>query len=253
MVSFNPRNYHQISDESLKRMVWHVPLVVLAGFLIWLVLLAPTLFTFVDGVESQLQTFSVLEMDGSIEMAEPISLPTNDPEIVIDTTEERLIGGETIRVTRKFIYFNLIGKAQRVPVNKILNPLDYKEEFGQFLLMGMLFVLPSLLFYLYVGFLIKYALIIGLTALLSLFVIHVLLIIDISPRRIINLAVYSATPMILLETLISPFASKYLLPIWSLLSITFYAIPLGLYLGLFITGLVFLQQHAKHEDAGWRF
>ena len=252
-ISFDPRRYDEISGESLRRMIWHVPLVVMAGFCIWLLLLTPSLFSFVDGVESQLQSFSELKLDATVTMATPIEIPANDPKFVIDLVEQKVIGDEAVKLTKKYIYFNIFGKPQQIPVDKMLRPLDYKTEFGNAVFLGVLFILPSIFFYAYLSFLVKYAFIIGLTTLVGLFVVHVLLILDISPKRVINIAVYSATPMVLVETLVTPIDSSYLLPLYSILGMNLYAVTLGLYLGLFITGLVMQKEHDKHEDGRWNF
>jgi hypothetical protein len=117
-----------------------------------------------------------------------------------------------------------------------------------------LFLLPSSLFYGYLSFLVKYAVIIGVTLAIVLFTCKVLLIIATPVRRIVNVTVYAATPMVLLETVIGPIKGSWLVPLFDVFGITFYALSLGIYFGLVVSGLLAIERSGEHPAEGaWSF
>lgn len=252
-ISFNPYRYHEIADEELRPTLAHVPLAVGVGFLIWLVLIVPTLVTLADSIESQLSSFTKLEIGGTVEAVDSVGLPLNNPKFVVDLTEERRIEKEAVLLTKQYFYFNMVGGAKRIPINKITHPLEYKTEFAQFALMLFLFLLPSILFYGYLGFLVKYALIIGITLGVVLFTCKVLLIIGMPVRRIINVTIYASTPMILLETVVAPLKDSLLFPLFDVMGVKFFALSLGIYLGLVISGLYAVEHAELKSDGSWNF
>ncbi len=253
-ISFNPYSYHEIADEEMRTTLTHVPLMVGVGFLIWLILVVPTLLTLADSIESQLSSFTKFELGGTVEAVDSFGLPLNNPKFVIDLTQERRIEKETVLLTKQYFYFNTLGGAKRIPINKITHPLEYRAEFAEFSLLAFLFFLPSILFYGYLGFLVKYALIIGITLAVVLFTCKVLLIIGMPVRRIINVTIYAATPMVLLETIVAPLKDALLFPLFDVMGVNFYALSLGIYLGLVISGL-YAVEHAelKASDGSWNF
>ena len=252
-TSFNPTQYHDLADEPLRPTLLHVPLMVLLGFLIWLILAVPTILSITDTVESQLATFTKFELGGTVDAADSVGIPLTNPKFVVDVTQERKIEDESVLITKQYIYLNLIGGAKRIPITKVTHPLDYRSEFAQFMFLVFMLLLPSLLFYGYLGFLLKYTLIIGATIFVALFAIKVLFVIDIHPRRIFNIAVYSATPMVLLDTLVAPLKASLLVPLFDIFGITFYGLSIGVYFGLFIAGLMLVERGGKPSEGRWSF
>lgn len=251
VVSWNPAHYGQICDVGLKEALWHVPAVAGVAFLLWVVLAIPAMMGMANTVESQLNAFTSLEIGGTVEMVDSVGLPSNNPRFVIDVNDESVIETETIKITRKYIYLNTLGGASRIPIEKIQKPLDYKTEFGQFSALIALLLMPAVVFWGYLSFLIKYALIIGVTICLSLFVTHILLIGSTSWKRVFNVCVYGATPMVLLETLITPINGSWLMPLFDVMGVNFYGLSMAVYWGLAIAGIVMIE---KSERPGkWNF
>ncbi len=253
-TSFNPNQYHELADEPLQPTLLHVPLMVLLGFFIWLLLAVPTILTLADTVEGQLSTFTKFELDGTLDATDSVGIPLTNPKFVVDVTQERKIEDESVLITKQYIYLNLIGGAKRIPITKVTHPLDYRREFAQFTFLIFLLLLPSLLFYGYLGFLFKYTLIIGTTLAVGLFAIKVLFVIDIPLRRIFNIAIYSATPMVILDTLVAPLKASLLVPLFDIFGIVFYGLSIGVYLGLFIAGLMLVERGgSKSSEGRWSF
>ena len=253
-ISFNPTKYHEIADEPLRPTLLHVPLMVLLGFVIYLLLAMPSILSLADTVEAQLKSFTAFTMTGDVVMADSVGLPLSNPRFVVDLTKERKIESEAMLITKQYIYFNLIGGPKRIPITKVTHPLDHRAEFAQFVFGVFLLLLPSLLFYGYLTFLAKYTLVIGITLLIALFTSKVLLIVDTPARRIVNIAIYAATPMVLLDTLVAPLKASLLVPLFDIMGVTFYALSIGVYLGLFIAGLLYVEREKKQPSEGrWSF
>jgi len=253
--SLNPKWYTNIVGLKTKKTITHMVLVLVFSMVIMGILFLPFVLNASSAIKKDLSAFSEFRIRGSVNMTRPIIVPANDPELIIDLNGGRTFGDEKLLVTKEYVYFQPVGKALRINVKKLLNPLDYKTQASSFLALFFIAVIPALLLFLFLMFALKYALLIGLVFAITYFIFRVLLLYKISPRRAFNLVAYSATLMIFLEIVFIPLNGKILVPLFQLFFLDFYLIPILIFVGYTVAAfwLVETKTPSESKSSEWQF
>ena len=254
--SLNPMWYTNISNLKPKDTIKHMALVVVFSMGVMGILMLPSILNLQNSLQDDLGSFQDFKIRGTVNMTKPIMIPENDPELVIDINgEEKIIKDEKLLVTKEYVYFKPLGKPLRINVKKLLNPLEYKTEAAAFLKLFFISIIPGLLIFLFLMFAIKYTIIIGAMFGLSYFVLKLLLLYKVSGKRIFNIVAYAATLMIFLEIVFIPLNGKILVPLFQLLFLDFYLIPLLIFIVYAVLGLFSVEKKtpSDHKSSEWQF
>ena len=243
VYSHLPFTYKHLSQERLHHTIGYVMFLVAFSLLILVLTVLPTLFSMQDYLNYQASKFESFKLNGEVSQSDPIYIPENDPQIVIDASGKEPYGGELFKLTSDYLYFHLSSKPQRIKVSNLLNPKDHEKEFTTFLYGFALFLLPSVIFYVYLFLILKYFLFIVLSAVILFSIVRVILLIKISLLRTFNIAAYAATPMILIEVISTPFNPKYLFPLFKYSGLTVYATTTLIFLIFLVSGFLLVEDY----------
>lgn len=238
-----PFTYKHLSHEKVGHTVAYILAVVALALLLTVASFVPAVWNIQEYIDYQASKFDSFKLNGQVVQSDPIYMPENDPQVVIDASGKEPYGGETLKLTADYLYFHLSNKPKRIKVSNLLNPKEHEKEFTAFLFAVVLFALPSILFYLYLFLLLKYLLIIVVSALVLFSVVRIILLIKISLLRTFNIAAYAATPMILIEVISTPFNPKYLFPVFKYGGLTLYATTTLIFLIFLITGFLLVEDY----------
>lgn len=245
--SFNPVQYKKISDAPPKEMFQLVNKTIKRSFLVMIIIALPILLAIPSHVTQALGTFDSLTISGTAALATQIGIPSRDPHVVIDLTDEKAYEGERMLLTKDYFYFNTPLGAKKINTDYILDPLAHKKESGLIVFALFMLWLPSLLIYGYIVTFLKYMIWWVLFSALSIVVIRAIVLSSMKMQRIVNICAYALLPIIILEVLTIPFDTTWLFPVLDFMG---FAINLGsiiLYLILLVVGLVGLEKEIRFE------
>ncbi|MFO8015485.1 MAG: DUF1189 family protein [Candidatus Woesearchaeota archaeon] len=207
LLTFNPAKYEKLAEGKLSTSAKYFVSMLAVVFIVMCILMIPALVMLPDTIESELGKFDALDMSFNHSMKEPIKITDEDPQLIIDTTEEHTgIEEGKVLVTKGAIIYNMI---PFTPAKKIVREGDLLENKGQMAALLMLIfvaMLPTLLVAFFLYFLLKYLLII-IAALLIGFVIARVVRFGIFAKDILKTAFYASTIMVVVGLLTAPFAS----------------------------------------------
>ena len=236
-----PFTYKHLSQEKVHKTLGYVMFVLALGLFIMCLTILPTLSDLPGFFQEQIGKFETFKLNGEIVQNDPIYLPRDDPQIVIDASGKEPYGGEMFKLTSENLFFHLSTKPQKIRVANILDPTTHPLEASKIIVLLVMFLLPSILFYAYLFLLIKYAFVILLSSIVLFTIVRVMLLIRISCLRTFNIAAYAATPMILIEVISIPFNPKFLFPLFKYMGMTFYATTFLIYLIFLISGFLLVE------------
>lgn len=244
--SINPFYYHNVADRKLWLGFKHVFLVLLLCFGIMLVILIPFFASLPNTVYNELKKFDTLAVNGTASMSEPIEIPKRNTVLAIDTTGKlTLLEKEKVLVTKEYIYFKFFTKTKRISIDKLMNIGGYKKEFVWMLISFLALIIPSLLFYTYLIFLIKYLLVILVLALIVFVTERLLLLYKVSFKRVFNVLMFAIAPMALIEICFIPINTDYLIPLFTVYYVNFYLVSTLVYLVLSVFSIVIVERKIK--------
>lgn len=254
--SLNPVWYTNIVELKPKKTIMHMILVLVFSMAVMCVLFLPSILNLESSLERDLAAFQAFKIDGVVNMTEPVLIPKSDPEVIFSINDEkRMIDDEKLLVTKEYVYFKPFGRPLRIDINKLFEPLKYKDEAAGFLSIFFIVLIPALLLFLFVVFALKYAFLIGLGAGLAFFVLKVLLLHKISFKRIFNVVAYAATLLIFLEIVFIPLNGNILVPLFQFLFLDFYLIPVIIFIGYIVASLWVVESKtpSEHKSSEWQF
>ena len=243
VYSHLPFTYKHLSQEPAIHTMGYVMVVAAFSLFVMLLTILPTLWNIGDYISYQADKFDTFKLNGQVAQSDPIYVPEADPQVVIDASGKEPYGGETLKLTSDYLYFHLSSKAKRIKVSNLLNPKEHEPEFNKFIVALAVFILPSIVFYIYLFLLAKYFFIIIVSALVLFSIVRVILLIKISLKRTFNIAAYAATPMILIEVISTPFSPKYLFPLFKYFGLTIYATTTLIFLIFLVSGFLLVEDY----------
>jgi len=240
--SLNPLSYKQLSTRPLTLSFKYLFLLLLLSFLATLILFMPILANLQGRVTGTLSKFSEFKVDANIETTGPAMII---PGIIVDTTgnvtepNPVLVTKENVEwVNFKCFAFRPLclfsKKEEKISSVEFRdsNILENQEILTKLVPFFVFFMVPAILLFLYIVFLVKYLLLITIFSFLA-FIITRMLLFEIEPKAVLNTAIYSSTLMIVPEILNLRF------------NLELFYIPLAAYIAFFITGIFLIGK--KHD------
>jgi hypothetical protein len=245
--SLNPPNYADLSEIRIRRGASYVMGVLLAAFIIMVIISLPKITAMPGYIESELSKFDKLNISIDIEMSAPISFTSEDPQIIIDTENNRTeMGSEKLLITDKYIYYRPYGRTKEQNISELEDLTAKKVEISRLITLLIVILMPTILIILYIMSLIKYAITIAVVALLLYIVLRIAKK-NLGIRKSINTAIYASTPMILIEVIFIPFNSKYLVQMFQFMGMGFYLVTLLIYILFAFSCAYFALKNPKEK------
>lgn len=245
--TLNPKTYSDLSEVKVKKSFNYLLGLLFASFILMSILSLPTIINLPESIKGELNKFEKFNISIDIEMSEPVMLTPEDPQIIIDTTTNRTeLGKEKLLITDEIISYRPYGKTKTSDISEFEDLTNKKEETSKFLTFIAILLIPSILITAYLMFLIKYLITI------LVFTLLIFIGVRIGKRNLpilksLNTAIYAATPMILLEFIMIPFNSKYLVPIFQIMGMNFYLVTLLIYAILAVSAAYFASKKKKKK------
>ncbi len=245
-----PVRLRELCEKSFGHMVECVSKVLLLAVLMMCVVFIPRLvYASFDmgGQLAKLNTTSV-SCEGKLTTSEPARFPARQPFIVFDTTGiHSHLENERFLITDEGVLYRWFGKEKMRSFEWFSEVWASPQEVKGFVIALVIFILPSLVFFLY-GFLwIKYLFLIVLFGTVS-YVLLDLTHFRLPWKQMVKLAGYASVPMILLEVVSIPINTLYLVALVQVAGVNVYLVPLIFYSICMIVLVVFLHACRKKEQ-----
>lgn len=244
VISFQPPRYKELSKERSGKVFKHLAILIIAVFLFSTLLTVPKFLLLQSNLESEFGKIEKIEIKGDLKTNGPVFL-TGD--IVLDTSETRkVITDEKVLITKENLYFNFWAP-MKIKVENILKPMSRKNEFASTIALLVLFLMPSVILFFLGLFFVKYILITLITGLLVFVFLRMLLLMRIRMRNVFNVCFLAAVPPVLLDGVVSSFFPKLLVPLFGVFTFKLNLIPLLVYIGLVVAGMIFVERELKFK------
>jgi len=221
-----PSHWPEISQRPMGRAVGFFSKVLLCAFIIIVLLGIPRMIKMPSVISEQLGKFEVLQLDGKVNMSSPIKLPSNEPLFILDTSGAYTdLTTERVLVTRDKIAYRPLFATHEIATDDLKDLKENREQVNAFLAVLVFFLLPSILFYVYILVWLKYFVMI-FTLSIILF-----LLLDLTHwrrtwRELFVIACYTSTLPVLAEVIVSAINAHWLIPVMNIAGlVTLYLIP----------------------------
>ena len=171
------------------------------SFTAMILIAIPSLESMPWTLQKTLDDFDSLKFTGDVTTAQPIAIPADDPQLVIDFSDGKVYEGERMLLTKGYFYFQTPISPKKINLNMIKDPLSYRWEFSLILTLIFVLWLPSLLIYAYFVTALKYFLWLALSSLIATVLIRLILLSKMKMRKIVNICAYALIPVMILEVL----------------------------------------------------
>ncbi|MBI4451634.1 DUF1189 family protein [Candidatus Woesearchaeota archaeon] len=238
--SLNPQRYKQFVNRGIRHSIRYFFAALLLSFVLMSLAGLPKMVTLPGYVQERFEVFTALSLGGNVTMKEPLRIPEEDPQFIIDTTGQTTeLGRAKILVTKDVLSYKL-EKPRSIRMETFSNFLQNKAFLSYVISAIVLLVLPGLLITMSIVFALKYFAFSTLAALV-VFVLLDLTKFKMLYRDAFKIMIYAATPMMLLEVTLVPYVAGYLLPLGHMAGITFQLVPILLYLLFIVLGVLAVQ------------
>jgi hypothetical protein len=232
LKSLNHHYYRELSERRVESALIYFFALLLFGFVLAGILSLPLLFFLKADVDEGLLAINTFKINADFETVRPISLPSQQPLITLDTTNQKTIDTEVLLITNDKMYYQLLNKKGEVALKEFDFTSNRKQSTGSFMWL-LIFLIPSIFSFYYLAYLLKYIIIIFITILVG-FVLAKMMKNIIEFRETVVLAIYTSTAMVLLEVLSLPFfIKKYLLTYTPFVGLNISLVAITIYLILF--------------------
>ena len=241
--SLNGKNYGDLAERSPSQAIKYVIGIVVLSFFLMCIFGIPQVLSFGEYVDEQLHKIDKIQIDGRIIMNDPILIPEEDPIIAIDATNNTVKAeAKRMLVTSEYFYWRTYsGEVKKVKMADWFRNPESRKAIASFIFLIVLLALPGFLFWFMVALVIKYLLIITLFSGI-IFISLDLTKYKIPLKKLFCICAYAATIPIIIEVIMLPFGTDYLLPLFSVVGIQFYLITFILYATMVILALVFAER-----------
>ncbi len=211
--SLNPDSIKQLIEGKLRDSIKYFCFLVLFALIIASLLLIPKLADFNNTVDEKFSKFEYFNISINQKMNSPLILTDSPlPKIVIDTTQERNRTDEYLLITENKIIRKGLFREETTEIESFSNMLYNKDKIKSFVLYASIIMIPSLFVIAYILYFLKFALIIAAAWALAIFILKITKH-KFSIVKILKIAIYSSTSMILLEMISMPFITLRLIPL----------------------------------------
>jgi len=235
--SFIPKKWHVLAEK--KGSLGFVVKTLFLSFILMCIVFLPFVATIPQQVMKELDKFTVLNVHGDLEMTSPVQFPKENPVFVIDTTGEVTEPGKkVILVTKDLIYFRPLVKTYSISFKEFEDVPANKAEVKKLAVFLIALILPSILAYAFLIYLVKYLLIVLLVGTVYF------LLLDLTHwkkpwKTMVRITAYSSVIPIALEVVSAAVSTKYLIPTNTIAGvITLYLVTTILFLALPLYGVI---------------
>lgn len=245
--SVNPFHYKTLCLHSTDKSIKFLSKILLISYVIFLFLFVPQLFNIPDYLQEKISHVSHVDINGTFEMTEPVFIPDKDPWLVVDTSGN-YSDVETARLifTKEEVKYRTLKNFEEIKYGELKNVKEKSSEIASLLSFFALFVLPSFVFTGYFILFLKYflwAFIFGTAT----FLLLDLTTFSVSYKKVFNASVFALVLVVPLEVILLAINHNYLLPIFEIFKIPFYAVTILIYFILYLFGLVVLVYDSKSK------
>ena len=246
--TFLPSRWQEISQRPMGQALKFFSKVLLCAFIILVLLAIPSMVKMPAVISEQLGKFEVLQMDGKVNMSSPIKLPRSDPLFILDTTGAYTeLENERFLITRDKILYRPLFTTHEVKTEDLKDLKGNHDQVNTFLAVLVFFLLPSILFYVYVLVWLKYFLMI-LTLSIILFIALDLTHWRRTWKELFVIACYTSTLPVLAEVIVSSINARWLIPVLNIAGIVkLYLIP-AVVLSILTIGAALCVYNDKREQ-----
>ncbi|MBI4016606.1 MAG: DUF1189 family protein [Candidatus Aenigmarchaeota archaeon] len=227
--ALNPLKFKELSDKPWWDAVSHFSKILLVAVVVMSLILVPDLFRLSAYFDEQLAKFDALSVTGNLSVKEPVYIPARKTQVIVDTTGMHShLGSERFLITNDGLFYRWFNHERTITAQEFGRLLENKEKTSMLLTAIAIFLVPSALFFLYAFLWVKYMLTIFLFGTLAYFLLD-LTHFRLEWRKMLNIAGYSAAPVILFEVISLPVNTDYLIPLVQIIGMNIYLVPLLLY------------------------
>lgn len=199
-LALNPWRYDELEDYKGTKVFAYFLKFTLFMLAISFLLFIPTLVGFVG---NQMEHFDVFEVEFNTSMNSAVVYPEGDPIFTIDTrtSEGELTEGKVL-VTDDYVYrkAKFGNKVYKIPISRYENLAENQDMIVTLLVL----ILPSIVFYAFLGCALK-AFLIALLATLLGFIVARMIQFQLSFKDNLKVALLAATPMLIIGLATKPF------------------------------------------------
>jgi hypothetical protein len=246
LLALTPKTYSELSSKKIRDGVKYIFALLFASFIIMCILALPRIAAMPNYIETELSKFDKLNISIEMETSSPVRITGEDPQIMIDAGADAAIGDEKLLITGDQLIYRPYGIAKTYNISEYSDVTAKKQEISRLMTLLVIILIPTILITSYIMFLVKYIITIIVLAVL-LFIALRMMKKELSFFKSLNVAIYAATPMILLEIIFIPFNSNYLYSLFQFMGMNYYAITLGLYVLLAGFGSYFAMKNPKSK------
>ena len=217
LESLNPNAYAHLSTRSTGKAFHYFASVIILTFFILVFAGIPGFAKVPNEIEKQMEKFSRLEISVEAEMSEPIILKSSSGEnlIAIDTTGAITNRTEEVLlITKDKMFYQPtipFAKSREYNMTELKDLVKNRDKAVFLMWMLIILIMPGILLISFVAYLLKYLFFVS-SAFVAALIVTKLMKIKVKPKHIFNIALYAATPMILLDIIGSQFFRMYGIP-----------------------------------------
>ncbi|MGV8151156.1 MAG: hypothetical protein ACP5NV_05500 [Candidatus Woesearchaeota archaeon] len=207
--SLNPESYDELTSRRSINAVGYFFFIFFLATVLMLVLLIPTFFSVPEYLNSQALNFERVDVDFNFVLKEPFYL-LEDPAIRVEQSGGEL-NDSRVLITEDGIFYKsfiLFGAKKSIPLTKSYDLSTQNPELANLFL----FLLPSVIFWSAIFFLVYFILIILFTFVVALGFSWIFGS-RIKPSRVIKIVFFSSTILILVQLLLIPFFRTIFIPV----------------------------------------
>lgn len=239
--SFYPKKLDEYSNRSFGHCIGYFTMILAFAFVVMMILYVPKVGLLTGYVSEQISKFDAVNMSGSVSMNTAIHIPEKYPVMTVDMTGMDVKPTtQRVIVTKDFVRYSLLKGPQKVETKLLLQPTENKPIVSQLLVLIIIFILPSIVFYSFLALWIKYFVLVFLAGTI------IFLLADLTQYRkkwikTVKLACFAVAPIILIEVISAPFNTDWLVPLIRFIGIPVYLV--GSVALLVLTGVFLVLTH----------
>jgi hypothetical protein len=224
--SLNPFNYIELSNNRISTVLKYFLFMIVFCVTMLFIISIPKIYSISEYISGNARNFDTLSVSSSLQVSQSFNLLSH-PLIIVESNNNKTLDDELFIINSDELLYKkyfLFGKSKSVPLDRSVDFVNSASA-QRLLVVGMIFLLPSILFWSVVFWTGYFIVILFFTYLLVMMASGSLRI-DASAVHLFKMSIYATTVLVLSQIVMLPFYSSIITPI-------------ALY-WLFITCIIFL-------------
>lgn len=247
--SVNPFAYKTLCLHPFGKSVRFFSKLLLLFYIVFIVLLIPEFMEIPGYLNEKISHVAFVDINGTFDMTEPIFIPDKNPFLVVDTSGNfSELKSAGIIFTKDSVKYKTLSVFNEARYSDLKNVKSKSGEISSLLVFFVMLLAPSFVVAGYFVFFLKYLLwsfVFGTAT----FLLLDLTTFSVSYKKILNIACFSLIAVIPFELVFSGLNHSYLLPLFDIFRIPFYAVTLLLYLILYLFALAVVIHDSKSKTS----